>query len=290
VTSTNYLKTGLLLAVLTGLLVLVGATFGGEVGLVIALALALVMNGAAYWFSDRMALRMAHARPIEPGEVPWLHGMVHELAGRAAIPVPRLFLIDDSSTNAFATGRNPGHGVVAVTTGSLELLPRNELAGVIAHELAHIKNRDILLSSVAATIAGTLTTLASILQWNVLFGGDDEDEGGSMAGVLLMIVVAPIAATLLQLAISRSREFAADALGARISGDPLALADALRRLEQGVWLRPMRVNPAAAPLYIVHPFAGGGVTRLFQTHPPIVQRIERLRALAANRLGSAAAM
>src|SRR5919204_2124248 len=279
----NTLKTGLLLAALTGVLAVAGHLVGGTAGLIIALLFAVVMNGATYWFSDRLALAMAHARSVARSDAPLLYAQVEDLAARAGVPMPAVYLIDDPSPNAFATGRNPRHAAVAVTTGLLHLLDQRELRGVLAHEFAHIKNRDILLTTVAATIAGAISALANIFQFATLFGSHDEDEeGGSMLGGLAMLILAPIAATMIQLAISRAREYAAHATGARLCGEPRALASALSKLERGTWLRPMQINPAAAPLFIVHPFAGGGLLRLFSTHPPIAERIARLEAMASR--------
>ena len=277
----NTLKTGLLLAALTGVLAVAGHLVGGTTGLAIALLFAVAMNGATYWFSDRLALAMAHARPVARSDAPLLYAQIEDLAAGAAVPVPAVYLIDDPSPNAFATGRNPRHAAIAVTTGILQLLDQRELRGVLAHEFAHIKNRDILLTTVAATMAGAISALANMFQFATLFGSHDEDEeGGSMLGGLAMLILAPLAATLIQLAISRAREYAADAKGARLCGEPRALASALGKLERGTWLRPMQVNPAAAPLFIVHPFAGGGLLGLFNTHPPIGERIARLEAMA----------
>ncbi len=279
--TTNTLKTGLLLAALTGLLVLIGNVFGGTAGIVIALVFAVAMNGAAYWFGDRLALSMVRARPVSPTEAPLLHAQVRDLAVRAGVPTPAVYVIDDPSPNAFATARDPAHAAVAVTTGILDLLDARELRGVLAHEFAHSRNRDILLTTVAATIAGAISAIANVFQLAALFGGYDEDEEGhGLLGGLALLVVAPIAATLIQLAVSRSREYAADATGAALAGDPLALAAALGRLERGAWLRPMAVNPAAAPLFIVHPFSGEGIFKLFSTHPPVAERIARLEAMA----------
>lgn len=287
----NTFKTGLLLAALSGLLVVVGHLFGGTTGIVIALLFAVAMNGAAYWFSDRLALAMVRARPVSRAEAPELHDHVADLALRAGVPTPNVYVIDDPSPNAFATGRDPAHAAVAVTTGILGLLDTRELYGVLAHEFAHIKNRDILLTSIAATIAGAIGAIAHVFQFAALFGGHDQDEEGpGVLGGLALLIVAPLTATLIQLAVSRAREYAADATGARLTGDPLALADALRKLERGVWLQPMAVNPAAAPLFIVHPFSGGGLLRLFSTHPPLAERVARLEALASRgvpyRLGA----
>jgi len=260
-----------------------GHLVGGTAGVLVALAVAVAINGAAYWWSDRLALSMAHARPIGAQEAPALHAQVADLALRAGVPLPAVSIMDDPSPNAFATGRNPAHATIAVTTGLLAVLDSQELRGVLAHEFAHIKHRDILLTTVAATLAGAISGLATIFQLTTLFGHHDEDEqGGGLLGTLALLIVAPLAATVIQLAVSRSREHAADALGARLCGDPLALASALRRLEHGAWLRPMQVNPAAAPLFIVHPLQGGGLLRLFSTHPPTAERIARLEAMVEH--------
>lgn len=281
--TSNIFKTGLLLAALTALLAIVGHLFGGTTGIAIALLFAVAMNGAAYWFSDRLALAMARARPVTRAEAPALYAQVEDLARRAGVPVPAVYVIDDPSPNAFATGRDPHHAAVAVTTGIMGLLDTRELRGVLAHEFAHITNRDILLTTIAATIAGAIGAIANIFQFTALFGHHDADEEGpGVLGSLALLIVAPLAATLIQLAVSRAREYAADATGARLTSDPLALAGALRKLERGVWLQPMAVNPAAAPLFIVHPLSGGGLLRLFSTHPPIAERVARLEALAGR--------
>ena len=284
---TSTIRTTMLLALLTGLLVLAGRWVGGPGGMVVALGLAALMNFGAYWFSDRLVLRLASAREVSLAEAPELHHIVATLARRAGLPVPRVYLVDDPMPNAFATGRDPRHAAVAVTTGLLRLLDRDELAGVIAHELAHIKQRDTLIQAIVATVAGAITFIADMAQWSLLLGGaghDDEEEehAGSFLGDLLLIVLAPLAAALIQFAISRSREYAADAGGALISGRPLALASALRKLERGVQLLPGRTNPALAHLYVVNPFAGlgDGLLSLFSTHPPIAARVARLEALA----------
>ncbi|WP_448543279.1 zinc metalloprotease HtpX [Roseiflexus sp.] len=284
---TNTLKTAALLATLTVLLVLAGRWFGGTQGMLIAFLLALLMNGGAYWFSDRLALSLAGAREVDRYEAPRLHQMVAQLAQRANLPMPRVYLIDSAAPNAFATGRNPQHGAVAVTTGLLRLLDEDEVAAVIAHELGHIKNRDTLISTIAATFAGAVAILADMAQWALLLGGfghhDDEGEDGGVAGIvggLLLILVAPIAATLIQLAISRTREFEADAAGAAISGSPLALASALRKIEAWKQQLPLATNPAMANLYIINPLDGGGIVRLFSTHPPTEERIARLERMA----------
>lgn len=278
----NTIKTTLLLGALTGLLVFAGAALGGQSGMVIAFGLAIAMNMGAWWFSDSIALRMSGAREVTVDQAPGLHGMVETLAVRAGLPKPRVYIIENDSSNAFATGRSPARGAVAVTTGIMHTLSDDELAGVIAHELAHIKHRDTLISSVAATIAGAISMLANMAQWALIFGGlggSDDDEGGGLAGGLVMIFLAPIMAVILQLAISRSREFTADAGGARILGDPLPLARALQRLEAAAQRQPMPVNPAAAPLFIVNPLRGG-LAGLFSTHPSTAERVRRLEAMA----------
>jgi heat shock protein HtpX len=285
----NALKTTVFLAALTGLLVVVGNWLGGTGGMVIAFGMAMVMNGAAYWFSDRLALRMAGARAVSFTEAPELHRLVAQLAQRAGLPMPSLYIIETEAPNAFATGRDPQHGALAVTTGILLLLDRDELTGVIAHELGHIKNRDTLISVVAATVAGAITTLATMAQWSWLFGGwsnsDDSEEGSTtgVVGSLLLMILAPIAATLIQLAISRAREYGADEAGAHVAGDPRALASALRKLQLGSAQRPMAVDPATAHLYIVNPLHGSTIAGLFSTHPPIEQRIARLEQLALGQ-------
>jgi heat shock protein HtpX len=283
----NTLKTTVLLATLTALLVVIGRWLGGTGGMVFAFGLAVLMNGAAYWYSDKFALRMAGAQEVTPQEAPDLHRLVAALAQRANLPMPKVYMVESEAPNAFATGRDPQHGAVAVTTGILRLLDRDELAGVLAHELGHIKNRDTLISAVAATVAGAITMLANMAQWALLFGGgsSDEEEGGagSMVGGLFLLIIAPIAATLIQLAISRTREFGADTAAARLSGNPIALASALRKLETWSTRAPMSVNPATAHLYIVNPLHGGAVATLFSTHPPIAQRIARLEQLALGQ-------
>ncbi|MBL8166124.1 MAG: zinc metalloprotease HtpX [Anaerolineae bacterium] len=281
-------KTTVLLAALTGLLVLIGSAIGGTGGMIIAFIFAIVMNMGAWWFSDSIALRFSGAREVSREEAPELHRMVEVLAERAQLPKPRVCVIDSPMPNAFATGRTPEKGAVAVTTGIMNMLNRDELAGVMAHELAHIKNRDTLLSSVAATIAGAIGMLADMLMWGMIFGGlggsnDDDDGVAGIAGGILTIILAPIIALLIQMAISRAREFGADEGGARILGDPEPLARALEKLE-GWSHNPMaartHVNPGTAHLYIVNPLAGGGLIGLFRTHPPTADRVARLRALA----------
>jgi heat shock protein HtpX len=279
----NQLKTIVLLGALSALLVAFGASLGPRAFWMFT-AFAAVMNLAAYFWSDKLVLRMHGARELPREDAPRLHEAVEELSARAGIPKPRVFLIDEPHANAFATGRNPEHAVVAVTRGILAILDPRELRGVLAHELAHVANRDILVASVAAALAGAISNLANALMFAGLFGRSDEDgEEGGAGGGLLMMLVAPIAATLVQLGISRSREYLADESGARISGDPLALASALEKLHRGAEVVPSGVPaPATASLFIVNPFGGvvGGLARLFSTHPPAEERIRRLQALA----------
>jgi heat shock protein HtpX len=289
--TSNTLKTTLLLGALTGLFVLIGSALGGTGGMVIAFIFAIVMNLGAWWFSDRIALMMSGAKEVSEAEAPELHRMVESLSQRANLPKPRVFMMDTPMPNAFATGRSPEKGVVAVTTGIMNILTRDELAGVIAHELAHIKHRDTLISSVAATIGGAITMLADMVMWGMIFGGmggSDEDDGAaSIAGGFLMIFLAPIAALIIQMAISRSREFSADAGGAEILGNPLPLASALEKLESYARsfvpgtapMQQQEVRPATAHLYIVPPLTGG-LANLFRTHPVTEERIARLRAMA----------
>jgi len=285
-TSQNTLKTVALLGALTGLLVLIGGLIGGQSGMMIAFGFAVIMNISSWWFSDSIALRMSGAREVSEAEVPSLHQLVEQLAMNAGIPKPRVAVMDSPMPNAFATGRSPEKGVVAVTTGILEILTRDELSGVIAHELAHIKNRDTLISSVAATIAGAISTIANIAQWSLFFGysGDDDDNPLGIIGVLLAIFVAPIAAVIIQMAISRSREFEADANGAQISGNPEYLASALLKLEswsqhpQAQAIAHHDMREATAHQYIVNPLRGG-LSSLFRTHPSTEERVAKLRAI-----------
>jgi heat shock protein HtpX len=268
------LRTTVLLASLTGLLVLIGFLIGGPETALLFLIMAAVFNFGAYWFSDRIALAMSRAKPVTREEAPRLFEMVEELTTRAELPMPKLYIIPQDQPNAFATGRNPKHSAVAVTRGILKLLSEEELRGVLAHELAHVRNRDILISSVAATIAGAITYLGYMLMW---FGGDDDSPLG-LVGALAMVLLAPIAAAIIQLAISRQREYSADATGAQICGNPESLASALLRLEEGAKAMPMTTNAATEPLYIVKPFSGG-FAGLFSTHPPIEERVRRLRQM-----------
>jgi heat shock protein HtpX len=274
------LRTWVLIAGLTALLIAIGGAIGGG-ALYLFVFLAVGMTAVGYWFSDRIALAVSRARPVQPGQAPALEAMVQDLAQRAEVPVPRLYLIPSPQPNAFATGRNPAHAAVAVTEGLLADLPAEQVRGVLAHEFGHIKNRDILVSTIAAMIAGAVSAVASVLQFSLLFGGrDDEDESAlGLVGTLAMVLVAPLAATLLQLAVSRQREYLADATGAQLLGQGRPLADALATLEQGARALPMQVNPAAASLYAVNPLPRRGLATLFATHPPIAERIRRLRAL-----------
>jgi len=269
------LRTTILMAALGGLLVVIGAAIGGPSTALTFLFVALGINLLMYFFSDRMALKMSGAQPIEESEAPRLYQIVRELTTRAGLPMPRLYMIPQDQPNAFATGRNPKHSAVAVTRGITKLLSEDELRGVLAHELAHIQHRDILIQTVAAAIGSAITYIAYMFMW---FGGDDESPLGLISG-LAMILLAPIAASIIQLSISRQREFAADAGGAEISGNPESLASALLRLEQGAEAIPMRANQATEPLYIVKPFRGGGIAGLFSTHPPIEERVRRLRQM-----------
>jgi heat shock protein HtpX len=275
----NQLRTALLLGALSGLLLGIGALVAPGYLYVFA-ALALLMNLGAYFYSDRIVLAMNHAQELSPGRVPWLHAMVAELARDAGIPMPRLYLIPEPQPNAFATGRNPEKGVVAVTSGILELLDRRELRGVLAHEIGHIKNRDILVATIAAAIATIITYAAQMLGWSALLGGRRQHgQGASPLVALLFALLAPIAATIIQLAISRSREYLADETGARLSGDPDALATALLALQRSARAIPADTAPATASLFIVNPLAGGSFVKLFSTHPPIEERVARLRQM-----------
>jgi len=278
----NVFKTAFLLAVLTAMLVLIGGAIGGQQGMVVAFVLALAMNLFSYWFSDRIVLAMYGAQPVDEARAPALHAMVRRLATRAGIPMPRVYLIPTDTPNAFATGRNPQHAAIAVTEGIMRLLDEEELEGVLAHELSHVKNRDVLIATVAATLAGAITYLAHMAQWAAIFGGrssDDEEGGGNPIAMVVMAVLAPIAAMLVQLAVSRSREYHADATGARIAGKPWGLAKALEKLQMAQQMVPMAANPATAHLFIVNPLSGRALMNLFSTHPPMEERIARLRAM-----------
>jgi len=277
----NWLKTGVLLAAMTALIMVVGYLIGGSNGLLFAGVFALLSNFVSFWFSDRIALAVYRAQPIEREQAPWLYEMVERLTRRAGIPMPKLYIIPSPNPNAFATGRNPANAAVAVTDGIMRILDREELEGVIAHELAHVRNRDTLISTIAATIAGAISGLAYMLQWSMIFsGGRDRDEGaGGLIGMLALIILAPLSATVLQLALSRSREYGADETGARICGKPYALASALEKLERGSQAIPDDRHPATAPLFIVNPLSGKSLSRLFTTHPPTEERVKRLRAM-----------
>jgi heat shock protein HtpX len=281
------MRTWVLLAGLSALFIAVGGLVGGTGGIVAFLLIAVVFNLAMYWFSDRIALKVSRARPLEPGEAPDLVADVEDLATRARIPIPRLFLMPSEQPNAFATGRNPKHSAVAVTEGLLALMPREQVRGVIAHELAHIRNRDVLVATIAAMIAAAISAIANFLQFQWLFGGGDDDESPlGLVGTIAAIIVAPIAAMLIQLAVSRQREYLADQTAAELLGEGRPLADALGTLSRGVEALPMAVNPATASLYIANPLGGRGgrgMGALFSTHPPIPVRIEKLRAFDAKR-------
>lgn len=285
----NQLKTAFWLVALTVLLVLGGRLVAGDVGMYAALAFAVVMNGAAYWFSDRIALASAQAQEVGPAEAPMLHRLADRLALQYRVPKPRVYVSPDPSPNAFATGRGPSHAAICVNEGLLRILDEEELYGVLAHEFAHVRNRDILISSVVAVLAGAITLIANMAQWALMFGGfgvrderDGQGAGGLIAG-LLMIILGPIAATLIQLAVSRSREFEADHTGAEVSGDPMALASALRKLQRATQVIPAQTaQPAFAHLYILNPLGGRSLSGLFSTHPPVEERIRRLEAMAGG--------
>jgi heat shock protein HtpX len=282
---TNVIKTTVLLAALTALIVGFGQMLGGGQGAMIALVFAAVMNIGSYWFSDRIVIAMYRGQPISESDDPELYSIVHGLALKNHIPMPRLYVIPTESPNAFATGRNPEHAAVAVTAGIRRLLDRQELEGVIAHELAHVTNRDILISSIAATLAGAIMMLANMARWSMIFGGvgqRDDREGGGGLGLIFGVILAPIAAMLIQMAISRSREFQADDTGARVSGEPEALASALRKIAAYSERIPMAASPSTAHLFIVNPLHGVSFQTLFSTHPPLEQRLARLDQIASQ--------
>jgi heat shock protein HtpX len=279
------LRTAFLMTLLTVLLVLIGGIWGQE-GIIIAFVFAMVMNFGSYWFSHKIVLSMYRAREVSPQQAPELYSIVRRLVQRADLPMPRVYIISTEVPNAFATGRNPKHAAVAVTTGLLNTLESHEIEAVLGHELAHVKHRDTLVSTIAATMAGTITMLATMARWAAIFGGiggDDDDDGGGILGFILMAILAPIAAFFIQLAISRSREYAADRGGAEISGEPLALADALRKMDSIAQRRPLAANPSTVHIFIVNPLKRDFVSSLFRTHPAIQKRIARLEAIAARR-------
>ena len=285
----NGFRTTILLAALTALVVWIGQMFGGANGAVIALVFAGAMNFFSYWFSDKIVLKMYGAQEVSANDDPELYGTVRDLTARAGLPMPKVYIIPEETPNAFATGRNPQHAAVAVTQGIRRILNKRELAGVLGHELSHVKHRDILISSIAATLAGAISYLAYMAQWAAIFGGGsrDREEGGSnIFSLLFMMIVAPLAATLIQMAVSRSREYMADEGGAKVSGDPLALASALRKLEMGAQNIPLQVSDATANstahMFIVNPLTGAGLAKLFSTHPPMEERIARLEAMAKD--------
>lgn len=282
----NTMKTVFLLTLLTVLLVFAGRIFGGTGGMAIALVLAVAMNVSAYWFGDKIALSMAKARPVTETEAPELFRVVRDLARKAQLPMPRVYVIEQAAPNAFATGRDPDHAVVAVTAGILEVVSERELRAVLAHELGHVGNRDTLVMAIVASVAGAISMLAQMAQWSMIFGGrGDDDEGVDPIAMLVGIIVLPIAAMFVQLAISRSREFGADDSGAALSGDPLALASALRKLDAYSKKVPLAVNPGVAHLFVVQPLIPHGMGSLFATHPPVEARVARLEKIAGAVLG-----
>jgi len=285
----NTFRTTILLAVLTALLVWIGDMLGGRQGAIIALLLAGGMNFFSYWFSDKIVIKMYGGQEVTAQDDPELYGLVQDLAQRAGLPMPKVYVLPHDTPNAFATGRNAEHAAVAVTDGIRRILDKRELAGVLAHELTHVKNRDILVSTIAATLAGAISYIAQMAQWAMIFGGNrdrDEEGGGGIFGLIVMMIVAPIAAMLIQMAVSRSREYGADEGGAKITGDPLALASALKKLHMGAQNIPLEANNATANatahMFIVNPLTGHGLASLFSTHPPMEERIARLEAMAGK--------
>jgi heat shock protein HtpX len=277
------LKTGILLGAMSALLILLGSAFGGQNGIMIAFAFAMLLNVGSYWFSDKIVLKMYRAAEVGPDHP--LHRITARLAQKAGLPMPKVYVIPDPSPNAFATGRNPQHAAVAATEGIMRLLSEPELEGVIAHELAHVKHRDILISTVAATVAAAIMMVAQMARWAAIFGGSRDDRGGSNPiAMLATVILAPIAAMLIQAAISRQREFAADRGGAEIVGSPMGLAGALRRIDAAAHQIPMDANPATAHMFIMNPFSGGGIFKLFSTHPPTEERVQALMALRGGRV------
>ncbi len=281
----NTLRTTVLLAALTALLILIGGLFGGRGGMIFAFVIAVVMNFTSYWFSDKIVLKIYHGQELSEADAPGLFALIRRLTQRAGLPMPKVYRIPSGSPNAFATGRDPEHAAVAVTEGILEILGESELEGVLGHELSHVKNRDILIGSVAATVAGAIMILASMARWAAIFGGfgggSRDRGGGNVFGLLLTAIVAPIAAMMIQMAISRSREFEADRGAARLAGNGEGLARALEKLETATRRRPLPANPATAHMFIVNPLSGKSLAGLFSTHPPIAERVRRLRAMRA---------
>ncbi len=281
------LRTTILLGALTGLIMMMGQWLGGTQGMTIAFVIAVVMNFGSYWFSDKIVLAAYGAKQVSEAEAPMLYRIVHNLALKARMPMPKVYIIPQDSPNAFATGRNPQHAAVAVTEGITRLMNERELTGVLAHELGHVRNRDILISTIAATLAGVIIHVANMAQWAAMFGGfrrdDDREGGGGVLGLILMAVLAPLAATVIQMAISRTREYAADDSGAQLCGDPMALASALRKLGMASERIPMDASPQTAHMFIVNPLSGASFARLFSTHPPLEERIERLERMAGQR-------
>jgi heat shock protein HtpX len=278
----NMVKTTLFLGLLTGLFIAVGGLLGGRSGMMMAFVFALIMNFVSYWFSDKIVLKMYSAQPLGESEAPVVHRIVRSLATRAGIPMPKLYLIPSEAPNAFATGRNPQHAAVAVTHGIMRIMDERELEGVLAHELSHVLNRDILISTIAATAAGAISMLANMAQWGLMFGGsrhDDEGRGTNPIALILTVILAPLAAMVIQMAVSRSREYQADASGAQLTRNPNGLASALAKLGQATKMVPMDANPATAHLFIVNPLSGRALSNLFATHPPLEERIARLRAM-----------
>lgn len=281
-------RTTLLLGALTGLIMAIGNYFGGSQGMLIALIFASVTNLIAYWFSDKIVLKMYGAREVTESEAPTLYRIVHNLALGARMPMPKVYIIPNEGANAFATGRNPQHAAVAVTDGLMRMMNEREVTGVLAHELAHVRNRDILISTIAATLAGAIMMLADMMRWSAIFGGfsrssDEEGNGGGLVEMIVLPIVASVAAMLIQMAISRTREFAADETGARMCGDPMALASALRKLGVASQRLPMDASPQTAHMFIVNPLSAAGIAKLFSTHPPLEERIDKLEAMAGRR-------
>lgn len=280
----NNMRTALLLGLLTGLIILIGGYFGGQGGMIIAFVVAGAMNIGSYWFSDKIVLSLYRAKPLEESQAPEIFAIVRHLTQQAGLPMPRIAVIPQDAPNAFATGRDPDHAVVAVTAGLVRLMDQDELTGVLAHEVSHIKHRDILIGSVAATLAGAVMVLASMARWAAFFGGgsSDDENGGGVIGLLAMSLLAPIAAMLIQMAISRSREFKADETGARLAGSPHGLAAALTKLDQASRRIPLAAQPSTAHMFIVNPLSGRSLAGLFSTHPPIEERVKRLTAMAGR--------